>query len=53
MADFSATDLEVWGSSPASASLIPDVRFVDVQLRVKLSLCSLPGHSAKCTGNRK
>ena len=50
MADISANDLEVVGSSPASASLNPEVSVV--RLRATLSLCGLPVQSAKCTGNR-
>ena len=45
----SATDQKVVGSSPANASLIPEMSFIYVQLRVRMSLCSLLVHPAKCT----
>ena len=51
MTPCSAGDCKVVGSSPGSASLIPEVKDVDVQLRAPLSLCSLPVHSAKCSSD--
>ena len=52
LAAFSASDLEVLGSSATTASLIPEVSVFDVQLRASLSLFSPMAHSAKWTGNR-
>ena len=43
---------EIAGSSPGAAVLfIPEVSALGAQLRALLSLCSLPVHSAECTGN--